>query len=79
MKKKLDLNQLAKSIVDQATGEEEINNPPPKRPRGQSGGFAKAYSLSKEERLKESKKLNDIKREKQSSTSVRAVKPRIKV
>lgn len=50
MKKKLDLNQLAKSIVDQATGEQEINNPPPKQPRGKSGGQARANSLTKEEK-----------------------------
>ncbi len=50
MKKKLDLNQLAKSIVEQATGDEVIKNPPLKTPRGQSGGQARANSLTKEEK-----------------------------
>lgn len=79
MKKKLDLNQLAKSIVDQATGEKEINNPPPKQPRGKSGGLARAASLTKDEHLKQSIKNNKIKTEKQSLVSAQAKKPRIKV
>jgi hypothetical protein len=79
MKKKLDLNQLAKSVVEQATGEADKKQPPQKQPVGKSGGLARAASLSKEEHLEQSKKNNKIKTEKQALISAAAKKPRIKV
>jgi hypothetical protein len=50
---KLDLNQLAKRIVDEATGEEPITPPPPKKNQaavelgrlgGKKGGIARMMS-----------------------------------
>ena len=79
MKKKLDLNQLAKSIVEQATGETVKKQPPQKQPIGKSGGLARAASLTKEEHIEQSKKNNKIKTEKQALISAVAKKPRIKV
>ena len=79
MKKKLDLNQLAKSIVEQATGEVGKKEPPQKQPIGKSGGLARAASLSKEEHIEQSKRNNKIKSEKQALASVAAKKHRIKV
>lgn len=57
---KKDLNQLAKFIVDQATGE----IPPKDKTRsaaailGKLGGKARAQKLTKEQRLESSKKAN---------------------
>lgn len=79
MKKKLDLNQLAKSVVEQATGDVEKKQPPQKQPVGKSGGLARAASLTKEEHLEQSKKNNKIKTEKQALISAAAKKTRIKV
>lgn len=56
---KLDLNQLAKRIVDEATGEEEKTSPPPEKNKaaqelgrlgGKKGGKARAESLTPEQR-----------------------------
>jgi hypothetical protein len=56
---KLDLNQLAKRIVDEATGEEEKTLPPPEKNQaavelgrlgGLKGGKARAEKLTSEER-----------------------------
>lgn len=56
---RLDLNQLAKRIVDEATGEEPITPPPPQKNQaavelgrlgGKKGGKARAESLSPEQR-----------------------------
>lgn len=56
---KLDLNQLAKRIVDEATGEEEKTLPPPEKNQaavelgrlgGKKGGKARAEKLTPEER-----------------------------
>ncbi len=79
MKKKLDLNQLAKSIVEQTTGEVEKTIPPLKQPKGKSGGIALASSMSKDDLKKRSEKANKIKSEKQSSILAQAKKIRIKV
>ena len=57
MKKKLDLNQLAKSIVEQTTGEVEKTIPPLKQPKGKSGGIALASSMSKDDLKKRSEKV----------------------
>ena len=48
--KKKDINQLAQSIVDQATGEIEIKKPIQKQPIGRPGGFARASKLTSEEK-----------------------------
>jgi len=56
---KLDLNQLAKRIVDEATGEEPITPPPPQKNQaavelgrlgGKKGGKARAETLTPEQR-----------------------------
>ena len=56
---RLDLNQLAKRIVDEATGEEPITPPPPQKNQaavelgrlgGKKGGKARAIKLSPEKR-----------------------------
>ena len=55
----LDLNQLAKRIVDEATGEEPITPPPPEKNKaavelgrlgGKKGGKARAEALTPEQR-----------------------------
>jgi hypothetical protein len=65
MMKKLDLNQLAKHIVDQATGETPIVPPPPEKNKaaqelgrlgGLKGGAARASKLTPEERSAIAKK-----------------------
>ena len=57
--KNLDLNQLAKRIVDEAVGEEPVTPPPPnknqaaaekKRLDGLKGGAARAEKLTAEQR-----------------------------
>lgn len=62
---KLDLSQLAKRIVDEATGEEPITPPPPKKNQaavelgrlgGKKGGRARAESLTSAERSEIAKK-----------------------
>jgi hypothetical protein len=62
---KLDLNQLAKSIVDQATGETPKQEPPPVKNEaavalgrlgGQKGGAARAKALTAEQRSEIAKK-----------------------
>jgi len=56
---KLDLNQLAKRIVDEATGEAEKTLPPPEKNKaaqelgrlgGKKGGKARAKALTSEQR-----------------------------
>ena len=56
---KLDMNQLAKRIVDEATGEAEKTLPPPKKNQaavelgrigGKKGGKSRAESLTPEQR-----------------------------
>jgi hypothetical protein len=63
--KKLDLNQLAKHIVDQATGETPIVPAPPEKNKaaqelgrlgGKKGGAARAKSLTAEQRSEIAKK-----------------------
>lgn len=60
--KKLDLNQLAKSLVDQATGEEEIVSPilsgkkADSQKGGLKGGKARAEKLTSEQRSEIAKK-----------------------
>ncbi|MBI3431463.1 MAG: histone H1 [Hydrogenophilales bacterium] len=60
--KKLDLNQLAKSLVDQATGEEEIANPiltgkkADSQKGGVKGGKTRMEQLTKEQRSELAKK-----------------------
>jgi len=62
---RLDMNQLAKRIVDEATGEEEKTLPPPEKNKaaqelgrlgGKKGGKARAESLSPEQRSEIAKK-----------------------
>lgn len=62
---KLDLNQLAKRLVDEATGEEPITPAPPEKNKaaqelgrlgGLKGGAARAKSLTKEQRSEIAKK-----------------------
>lgn len=62
---KLDLNQLAKRIVDEATGEEEKTLPPPEKNKaaqelgrlgGKKGGKARAEALTPEQRSEIAKK-----------------------
>jgi len=62
---KLDMNQLAKRIVDEATGEEEKTLPPPEKNKaaqelgrlgGKKGGKARAESLTAEQRSEIAKK-----------------------
>lgn len=57
--KNLDLNQLAKRIVDEATGEEPVTQPPPEKNQaavelgrlgGKKGGKARAENLTPEQR-----------------------------
>lgn len=57
--RKLDMNQLAKRIVDEATGEEPITPPPPEKNKaaqelgrlgGKKGGKARADKLTAEQR-----------------------------
>lgn len=57
--KNLDLNQLAKRIVDEATGEEPVTPPPPEKNQaavelgrlgGKKGGKARAENLTPEQR-----------------------------
>lgn len=63
--KKLDLNQLAKRIVDEAAGEEPITPAPPEKNKaaqelgrlgGIKGGAARAKSLTPEQRSDIAKK-----------------------
>jgi hypothetical protein len=63
--KKPDLNQLAKRIVDEATGEEPITPAPPEKNKaaqelgrlgGKKGGAARAKSLTPEQRSEIAKK-----------------------
>ena len=63
--KKNDLNQLAKRIVDEATGEEPITPVPPEKNKaaqelgrlgGLKGGAARAKSLTPEQRSEIAKK-----------------------
>ena len=63
--KKLDLNQLAKRIVDEATGEQPKTEPPPVKNAaavalgklgGQKGGVARAAKLSPKKRTAIAKK-----------------------
>ena len=63
--KKLDLNQLAKRIVDEATGEEPITPVPPEKNKaaqelgrlgGLKGGTARANKLTPEQRSDIAKK-----------------------
>lgn len=62
---KLDMNQLAKRIVDEATGEEPITPPPAQKNQaaielgrlgGKIGGKARAASLTPEQRSEIAKK-----------------------
>ena len=62
---RLDLNQLAKRIVDEATGEEPITPPPPQKNQaavelgrlgGKKGGKARAEALTPEQRSEIAKK-----------------------
>lgn len=62
---RLDLNQLAKQIVDQATGDKPIEPPPPEKNKaaqelgrlgGLKGGAARAKTLTKEQRSEIAKK-----------------------
>jgi hypothetical protein len=62
---KLDLNQLAKRIVDEATGEEPKTEPPPVKNEaavalgklgGKKGGAARAAALTPEQRSEIAKK-----------------------
>jgi hypothetical protein len=48
---KLDLSQLAKRIVDEATGEAPKTEPPSKAARGAGGGKARAQKLSDAQRI----------------------------
>ena len=63
--KKLDLNQLAKRILDEATGEAEKTAPPPVKNQaavelgrlgGKKGGAARAAKLTPEQRSEIAKK-----------------------
>ena len=65
---KLDMNQLAKRIVDEATGEEPITPPPTQKNQaavelgklgGKKGGKARAESLTPKERSDIAKKAAD--------------------
>jgi len=62
---KLDLNQLAKRLVDEATGEKPITPAPPEKNKaaqelgrlgGKKGGAARAKSLTPEQRSEIAKK-----------------------
>jgi len=62
---RLDMNQLAKRIVDEATGEEPITPAPPEKNKaaqelgrlgGKKGGAARANSLTPEQRSEIAKK-----------------------
>jgi len=62
---RLDMNQLAKRIVDEATGEAEKTLPPPKKNQsavelgrlgGKKGGKARAEALTPEQRSEIAKK-----------------------
>jgi len=62
---RLDMKQLAKRIVDEATGEEPITPPPPQKNQaavelgrlgGKKGGKARAESLTPEQRSEIAKK-----------------------
>lgn len=62
---RLDLSQLAKRIVDEATGEEEKTLPPPEKNKaaqelgrlgGKKGGKARAKALTPEQRSEIAKK-----------------------
>lgn len=62
---RLDMNQLAKRIVDEATGEAEKTLPPPEKNQaavelgrlgGKKGGKARAESLTPEQRSEIAKK-----------------------
>jgi len=62
---RLDMNQLAKRIVDEATGEEPITPPPKEKNKaaqelgrlgGKKGGKARAESLTPEQRSEIAKK-----------------------
>lgn len=62
---KLDVNQLAKRILDEATGDEPKTEPPPAKNAaavalgklgGKKGGAARAASLSAEQRTEIAKK-----------------------
>ncbi len=55
-KRPRDANQLAKSIVDLATGQAEQAEEPATEPRGSSGGKARANRLTAEQRSKTAKK-----------------------
>ncbi|MDP3608000.1 MAG: histone H1 [Methylophilus sp.] len=57
--KNLDLNQLAKRIVDEATGDEPVTSPPPEKNQaavelgrlgGKKGGKARAEKLTDEQK-----------------------------
>ena len=45
-----DINQLAKSTIDQTTNEIEMKNPTQKQPIGKPGGCARASKLTSEEK-----------------------------
>jgi hypothetical protein len=49
-KRPADMNQLAKAIVDIATGEAEESAPPRGRPGGLKGGAARSQRLTPEQR-----------------------------
>ena len=66
---RLDLNQLAKRIVDEATGEAEKTLPPPEKNKaaqelgrlgGKKGGNARAEALTPEQRSEIAKKAAQV-------------------
>lgn len=70
---KLDMNQLAKRIVDEATGEDEKTLPPPEKNKaaqelgrlgGKKGGKARAEALTPEQRSEIAKKAAQTRWEK---------------
>ena len=70
------MNQLAKRIVDEATGEEPITPPPPEKNQaavelgrlgGKKGGKARAENLTPEKRSEIARKAAQIRWKKQKS------------
>lgn len=71
---KLDLNQLAKAIVDEATGDAVAprRRDPAKAAAGRKGGASRMAKLSPDERMELSQKLNQARKAKEALASKEA-------
>ena len=69
MKKKLDLNQLAKSIVEQATGEIEMSDKKDKDPVAINRGKKRMETLTQEQRSELGRKARKARAIKEALTS----------